>query len=927
MSVVNMSKQNKSQIIGKTVEYSDSQSQIFADVANSQYAKAQDNQVIKGEKWRITVITDSLLRLEWSDDGEFSDAPTQTIVRRNFADGTADNNNNASSDANPGAQPKFSVRKNENGWLEVETEKLLLTYNCKPFSKEGLSIVVRGVPCTQFNTWHYGDACPGNLLGTFRTLDQADGPVKLGTGILSRDGWAIVDDSSSCEIVPAEKVDGKPNPYGAWVQPRAQKVSEQDGRYKDLYFFGYGHRYIDAIRDFYRLTGSQPLLPRFALGNWWSRYYRYRQDEYLQLHNRFKSEGIPFSAAVIDMDWHVTDVDAKYGSGWTGYTWNEELFPDHRAFLRKLNAAGLAPTLNLHPRDGVRAFEKDYPQVARDAGIDPASGKAVEFDLTNPQFVKAYFNMHHRMEDEGVRFWWIDWQQGGVTRKPGLDPLWMLNHMHYKDAARDGRWPLTFSRYAGVGSHRYPVGFSGDTVTTWDSLAFQTYFTSTASNIGYGWWSHDIGGHMLGVRDNELEARWYAFGAFSPINRLHSTCSPFAGKEPWNFPKETCETMVKMLRLRAELLPYVYTMNYRASFEGRPIIEPMYWQSPEVGMAYEIPNEYRFGSELIVAPITSPNDSAALRGCAGVWLPEGDWYDFFDGRRYVSRGWNGRRFEAWRALDRVPAFARAGAIVPLQVLPEVLDCARNAESAELVNSIANPRSLSVLTFPGADGEFVMREDNGDFAAASAGNTANTKMNFVWRDGNSSTQFIISGVEGAEAAVNSVPQTRNWNVVFRGVDCVDFSRVRVFVGGRELNASEFAVSYEGEESTLSLTVSVNDVPACEEVRVIVDGGLQIAADPKVGDAYRFLLQAQVPYRGKEMAFDAVRESGGSASAIASLAALEYVNETDEEKQRNGVDMLNAYATDQPSVVKWAQWRCTLPVSVKHALEEILLRSVE
>ena len=298
-----------------------SKSGIFYKYASDSNAKAQDSQVIKGEKWRITVITDSLLRLEWSDDGEFADTPTQTVVRRNFASKSTD------------AQPQFITRKNENGWLEVETEKLHLTYNCEAFSKEGLSIVVRGVPCTQFNTWHYGDACPGNLLGTFRTLDQANGPVKLGKGILSRDGWAIVDDSSSCEIVPAEKVDGKPNPYGAWVKSRAKKVSEQDGRYKDLYFFGYGHRYIQAIQDFYKLTGAQPLLPRFALSNWWSRYYRYRQDEYLQLHNRFKREGIPFSTAVIDMDWHVTDVDPKYGSGWTGYTWNEELFPDHRAFF------------------------------------------------------------------------------------------------------------------------------------------------------------------------------------------------------------------------------------------------------------------------------------------------------------------------------------------------------------------------------------------------------------------------------------------------------------------------------------------------------------------------------------------------------------------------------------------------------------------
>lgn len=889
---------------------------IFKKFVDSNKATAQESQVVCGEQWRITVITDSLLRLEWSDDGEFVDVPTQTVVCRDFDSINLAHNN-----------PQFSVRNNENGLLEIETEKLLLTYNCKPFSKEGLSIVVRGVPCSQFNTWHYDDACPGNLLGTFRTLDQADGPVQLDTGILSRDGWAIVDDSSSCTIEPADLVNGKPNPYGAWVKSRAKKRSEQDGRYQDLYFFGYGHRYIQAIQDFYKLTGSQPLLPRFALGNWWSRYYRYRQDEYLQLHNRFKREGMPFSTAVIDMDWHLTDIDTKYGSGWTGYTWNEELFPDHCAFLRKLNENGLMPTLNLHPRDGVRVFEKDYVQVARDMGIDPASGKALECDVTNPQFMRAYFNMHHRMEDEGVRFWWVDWQQGGSSREPGLDPLWMLNHMHYEDSAREGRWPITFSRYASVGSHRYPVGFSGDTVTTWDSLAFQTYFTATASNIGYGWWSHDIGGHMLGVRNDELEARWYAFGAFSPINRLHSSCSPFAGKEPWNFPAETREAMVTMLRLRAQLLPYVYTMNYRAAFEGRPIIEPMYWQSPEVGMAYEMRNEYRFGSELIVSPIVSPNDPATLRGYAGVWLPEGDWYDLFDGRRYVSRGYNGRRFDAWRALNRVPVFARAGAIIPTQVLPKIADCARDEHAAQLVNSVENPRDLCVLVFPGADGEFSMREDNGDFESACAGQTANTRMNSVWSDGNGSSQCIIAAIEGDNAAVASVPQQRNWNVVFRGVACPDFTCVRVLVGNEELKSEDFAVSYEGEESTLSLTVSVSNVPVCKGIRVIVDGGLQIAKDPKIGDAYRLLLQAQTSYRGKEMAFDAIRETGGSASAIAALATLTYENDDEALKQRNSVDMLNAKADVQNSVIKWAQWRCTLPVSVKRALEEILLRSVE
>lgn len=924
-------------------------SRIFADFVNNPSVKANPKQVIKGDCWRITVITDSMLRLEWSDDGYFVDSPTQMVVCRDFYSDSS-------------VQPKFSVRENENGWLEVETDKLLLSYNRKSFTKEGLSVVVRGVPCSQFNTWHYGDDNPGNLLGTARTLDEADGAVKLDDGVISRDGWAVLDDSKSCVIVQSDEVNGNTNPYGAWVKPRfsessgssksdasgcvsdssdafeesdvsdvSKELSSKSKRYHDLYFFGYGHNYIDAIRDFYKLTGSQPLLPRFALGNWWSRYCRYSQSDYENLMSKFKHEGIPFSTAVIDMDWHVTDVDPKYGSGWTGYTWNNQLFPDHKSFLKKLANEGLASTLNLHPRDGIRAFEKDYPQVARDMGIDPASGKAVEFDLTNPRFVEAYFNMHHRMEDEGVKFWWIDWQQGGVTRERGLDPLWMLNHMHYEDLARDGGWPLTFSRYAGPGSHRYPVGFSGDTVTTWKSLAFQAYFTSTASNIGYGWWSHDIGGHMLGVRDNELEARWYALGAFSPINRLHSSCSPFAGKEPWNFPRETRDAMVKMLRLRASLLPYLYTMNYRASFEDMPIVEPMYWQSPEVGAAYEMLQEYRFGSELIVSPIVSKNDDATTKGCVGVWLPEGDWYDFFDGRRYVSRSLGGRRFEAWRAIDRVPVFAKAGAIIPMQVLPSIEECARDCDVSKSVNSIENPKSLRVLAFPGGNGEFVMREDNGRFEDARAGKTADTKMKFVFRDENSSTQFVIDAVKGCDSVVSSLPSERNWSVVFRGVACPDFSRVRVLLGDScgefQLESSAVKVSYEGEESTLSLTVSVRNVPVCKRVRVIVDGGLFIAQDPKVGDSYRLLLQAQVPYRGKEMAFDAIRESCGSASALSALSALEYESEGQMIEQRNSVDMVNAHACVQPSVVKWAQWRCTLPVSVKHALEEILLRSSE
>ena len=149
------------------------------------------------------------------------------------------------------------------------------------------------------------------------------------------------------------------------------------------------------------------------------------------------------------------------------------------------------------------------------------------------------------------------------------------------------------------GSHRYPVGFSGDTIITWDSLAFQPYFTSTASNIGYGMWSHDIGGHMRGFKDDEMAGRWLQFGVFSPIMRLHSSNSEFNGKEPWRYRPEICSMMKEFLRLRHRLLPYLYTMNHRAYEEDIPLMLPMYYNWPEEEKAYQFPNEYLFGSELI----------------------------------------------------------------------------------------------------------------------------------------------------------------------------------------------------------------------------------------------------------------------------------------------------------------------------------------
>ncbi|CAG0927678.1 hypothetical protein PLCT1_00461, partial [Planctomycetaceae bacterium] len=366
----------------------------------------------------------------------------------------------------------------------------------------------------------------------------------------------------------------------------------------DRYFFGYGHDYQYCPADFCKMAGQVPLLPRWALGNWWSRYWAYTQSELKELVTDFQQHDIPLSVCIVDMDWHITNT-GNDSSGWTGYTWNRDLFPDPRGFVAWLHENGLKTALNLHPADGVHPHEAQYSAMANALNIDPSLDSPIDFDLGDPVFARAYFEiLHHPHEADGVDFWWIDWQQGTRSQLAGLDPLMWLNHLHFHDLARDGsKRPFIFSRWFGLGNHRYPIGFSGDTVVSWESLAFQPYFTATAANVGYGWWSHDIGGHMGGFEDAELYARWVQFGAFSPILRLHSTNNPYQDRRPWRTDAETLRVIGDAMRLRHALIPYLYTMAWRNHTQAAPLIAPMYYDYPDEDDAYRCPQQYQFGTE------------------------------------------------------------------------------------------------------------------------------------------------------------------------------------------------------------------------------------------------------------------------------------------------------------------------------------------
>lgn len=577
---------------------------------------------------RVTVIAPALIRLEWSEKGIFTDKATQKIWNRDLG------------------AVEF-IRKDYDDECEIGTSRL--TIRCRKVGDGGnvslrsaVEVIIKNPVGTR--TWRHGDKTE-TLKGTARTLDNADGAIPLGEGIISRSGIAILDDSRSCLINDDGTISAR-----------------EDKNCTDVYLFAYGHDYKDALRDFLLITGRPPLLPRWALGNWWSRYHRYTQEEYLALMDEFARRKIPLSVAMIDMDWHITKIDSSIGTGWTGYTWNRELFPDPKQFLSELHKRNLTVSLNIHPAEGVGRHEEDY-EAMRKSLKRADDGETIPFDMTSPDFVEAYFScLHHPKEKDGVDFWWIDWQQGEKTKLADLDPLWLLNHYHFLDNKKSGKDALILSRYSGEGSHRYPVGFSGDTVISWKSLDFQPFFTATASNIGYCWWSHDIGGHMLGTYDEELQVRWVQLGVFSPIMRLHSSSSEFNHKEPWLFGAGESAAITGFLRMRHALIPYLNTMNVRFSRDLVPPIRPLYHEFPEENEAYDFPNEYFFGTELIACPITSPAKKDLRMAPVRAWIPEGSYTDIFTGMTYEGK----KTVVMYRPLESFPLLLKAGGILPLE---------------------------------------------------------------------------------------------------------------------------------------------------------------------------------------------------------------------------------------------------------------------
>lgn len=711
--------------------------------------KADAKAVVTSGNARFTVLTPQLIRMEWSADGQFEDRATLTFVNRETP------------------VPEFKVRESKSK-LTITTPALTLTYlkNGK-FSDKNLKAVftLNGKEVV----WTPGMENPQNLLGTTRTLDGADGSKlkePMEQGILSRAGWSLIDDSQRHVLTP----DG--SEWEEWVEARPE------GDRQDLYLFAYGHDYKQALADYALVAGRAPMPPKYTLGYWWSRYWQYSDNEFVDLVNKLKSMDVPIDVLIVDMDWHETwglrksnSPKDEYGQriGWTGYTWQKELFPSPANFLKWTENEELKVALNLHPASGIQPYEAVYDDFTKEYGWSE-KGKSVPFKIDERKWADAYFKtVLEPMERDGVDFWWLDWQQWKESKyTPGLSNTFWLNHTFFNHAERQnpGLRPFIYHRWGGLGSHRYPLAFSGDTYATWPMLAYLPYFTATASNVNYGWWGHDIGGHMFHktqkATDPELYTRWLQYGVFTPIFKTHSTKDPRIERCIWCFPDHMF-LMRDAIRLRYTLAPYIYNAARENYDTGVGMCRPMYYDYPESDKAYETPEQFMFGNDILATTITQPVDSITGLAPRTIWFPEGAWFDCATGSMYEG----GRTEELHYTLAENPHYAKAGSIIPM--------------NPATVKNLQQPCDTLVLTFiPGGDGQLRHYEDDGmsqQYKTNYAVTTASKKQ-----EGNT-VRVRISPREGSFAGASD---NRSYELRFPAV----FPPKSVKVNGKELAYSRF-----------------------------------------------------------------------------------------------------------------------------------------
>ena len=536
-----------------------------------------------------------------------------------------------------------------------------------------------------------------NYRGTTVHLQQVNREVAVPVLVSSR-GYGVLWDNPAITDLDAGQTDTN---TVAWTSESAQAID---------YYFLLGPSLDRVVSNYRGLTGAVPMFAKWAWGFWQCKEHYASQQELLQVADWYREHDIPLDCVI--QDWYY----------WAPHPWGSHQFdtnryPDFAEMMRQLHSDHLHLIISVWGR--FDEGSSNWLEMKNAGALYPevfsnflGSATFQYYDPFNPVGRRIYWSQISReLFADDIDGWWLD------ASEPELDGRWG-EYRDFTNAAGPGfkvfnAYPLMhttgvyqgqraetskkrafiLTRSAWAGQQRNAaVTWSGDIDGTWNVFAKQipAGLNFVASGIPY--WNTDIGGFIGGdpadPKYAELFTRWFQFGAFCPMFRVHGTSHP---KEMWRFDTNTEAILIRYDELRYHFLPYIYSVAWQVTSHDYTMMRPLVMDFPQDTNVYDIADQYLFGPALMVCPVTHPG--AEKRS---VYLPSGaQWFDFWTGQTFPG----GQTIDTAAPIQTLPLFVRAGSIIPYG--PPVQYAA------------AAPDPIELRIYPGADGRFVLYEDEGD----------------------------------------------------------------------------------------------------------------------------------------------------------------------------------------------------------------------
>ena len=696
------------------------------------YINSRDNLIsekdtyIIGNKYRFTVLSPRLIRLEYAMDGIFEDRPTALVINRKFP------------------KVEYSITESES-LIQINTGIFTLTYaKDKEFKAGVFGINIKASINGTDKEWQVNNPEVRNLRAINFSIDSIKDKIVLDKGLYSLDGFCILDDSSS------DVLDENDN-----------FIKRKEG-IKDLYLFLYNNDFEGCLSDYFTLTGYPSLIPRYALGAWWYKNEDYDYNEIVTLINRFNQNNIPISVFLLGDYWHDKE---------NNYTPKIDI----RKISSFLSSNNIRLGLTINPLSYITKGTSEYNLIS-----NYFNGDKLNFvPLTNDK-LGLYLNLFiNNLINMGVSIFSIDY-----NNPKDRMTLWKFNHYHYGFEEINNRRGLILSRNSGVAAHRYPVIFTGKTKVNWTTLNLLPRYNLQGYNMGISFIASPIGGYTGGIEEDELYLRYIQFACFSPIFLFASEGGKYYKREPWKWNTIIEGHIISYINLRYKLIPYLYSESYNYHKTGHALTKPFYYDYPKIYDEPQYKNQYFFGRDFFVAPITGKKNSVIKRVMKKVFVPNGIWFDFIQGKKYTG----GRSYSNFYRDEGYPVFVKAGAIIPTAV--------------NLREDI--PSTLEIYIYPMSNGEYSLYEDDGFSGNYKKGIFMMTDFNYQYEEDNYT--FSIKRKEG-----KNLLSRRNYILRFKNTKNIT-----------EVNVDDKTVTYNSSYDKDDFIVKLDNVIVGRDISINIKG---------------------------------------------------------------------------------------------------------